>query len=56
MRVEFDRDEAKFNFNINGNYLEWTATTNTSAAMAAAITWNTAEPFEASALKTNLMI
>ena len=53
VRVEFDRDEAKFNFDINGNYLDGTST-NSSAAMAAAITWNTAEPFEASALKTKL--
>ena len=47
-------DEAKFNFNINGNYLSGTGDTNSSAAMSAAITWNTVEPFEPSDLKTNL--
>ena len=53
VRVEFNRDEARFNFDINGNYLDG-ASTNSSVAMANAITWNTAEPFEASTLKTKL--
>ena len=52
VRVEFGEDEAKFNFNINGNYLD--GYTNSSAAMANAITWETNIPFEPSSLKTNL--
>ena len=54
VKVAFDRDEAKFNFNINGNYLSGTSDTNTSAAMANAVTWETTQPFESSDLKTNL--
>ena len=53
VRVEFSEDEAKFNFNINGNYLDGSST-NSSAAMANAITWETNIPFEPSSLKTNL--
>ena len=53
VRVEFSQDEAKFNFNINGNYLDGSST-NSSAAMANAITWDTTIPFEPSSLKTNL--
>ncbi len=53
IRVEFSEDEAKFNFNINGNYLDGSST-NSSAAMANAITWETTLPFEPSSLKTNL--
>ncbi|MDA9719134.1 flagellin [Betaproteobacteria bacterium] len=54
VKVAFDRDEARFNFNINGNYLSGTGDTNTSAAMANAITWETTQPFESSSLKTDL--
>ena len=53
VRVEFNEDEAKFNFNINGNYLDGSSN-NSSAAMANAITWDTTIPFEPSSLKTNL--
>ena len=53
VRVEFSEDEAKFNFNVNGNYLDGSST-NSSAAMANAITWDTTIPFEPSSLKTNL--
>ncbi|MDA9690088.1 flagellin [Betaproteobacteria bacterium] len=53
VRVEFNQDEARFNFNINGNYLDG-ASTNSSAAMANAITWETDVPFEPSTLKTKL--
>ena len=53
VRVQFDADDAKFNFNINGNYLDG-ASTNSSAAMANAVTWDASIPFEPSSLKTNL--
>ena len=53
VRVEFDADDAKFNFNINGNYLDG-ASTNSSAAMANAVSWDASIPFEPSSLKTNL--
>ena len=53
VRVEFSEDEARFNFNVNGNYLDGSST-NSSAAMANAITWDTTIPFEPSSLKTNL--
>ena len=53
VRVEFNQDEAKFNFNINGNYLDGSST-NSSAAMSNAVTWETNIPFEPSTLKTKL--
>ena len=53
-RLHSTRDEARFNFNINGNYLSGSADTNTSAAMANAVTWETTQPFESSTLKTKL--
>ena len=53
VRVEFNQDDTKFNFNINGNYLDGSST-NSSAAMANAITWDASIPFEPSSLKTNL--
>ena len=53
VRVEFSDDDAKFNFNINGNYLDGSST-NSSAAMANAVTWDASVPFEPSSLKTNL--
>ena len=53
VRVEFNQDEAKFNFNINGNYLDGSST-NSSAAMSNAVTWETNIPFEPSTLKSKL--
>ena len=53
VRVEFNADDTKFNFNINGNYLDGTST-DSSAAMASAVSWDASIPFEPSSLKTNL--
>ena len=53
VKVEFNADDTKFNFNINGNYLDGSST-DSSAAMASAVSWDASIPFEPSSLKTNL--
>ncbi len=51
--ISLSKDDAAFNFQVNGKYLDGTST-NTSAAQTNAISYDATEPFEASTLKGNL--
>ena len=51
--ISLSKDDAAFNFQVNGKYLDGTST-NTSAAQTNAISYDASQPFDSSTLKGNL--